>query len=53
MIRGDLTMTATGQVFRFQFVLSLLFSFLLAIQPVAAFGADIAMNSSAEAAFRQ
>ena len=49
MIRGDLTMTATGQVFRFQFVLSLLFSFLLAIQPVAAFGADIAMNSSAEA----
>src|SRR5947209_20489241 len=41
-------MTAAGLVFRFQFTLSLLFSFLLTIQPVAAFGADIAANSSAE-----
>jgi uncharacterized protein (DUF1800 family) len=48
MIRGDLTMTATGPVFRFQFTLSLLFSFLLTIQPEAIFGADIAANSSAE-----
>ena len=48
MTREDLTMTATGRFFCFQFTLSLLFSFLLTIQPVAAFGADIAANSSAE-----